>query len=122
VRPRAKAIPSPAKQISVHCRLKSRIRRASRRNFITTDFIHLRTSVWNRTLIDQAAALAGISRSQFILASALREARNALLNQTTIRADAAAFQKILLWLDNEPGEEEMAGMKRLLNRRALGRD
>ena len=80
--------------------------------------IHLRARVNDRDLIDQAAELIGANRSQFMLASALKEAKNVLLDQTTVKVDAATFQKVLAWLDSEPTPDESAGMQRLLNSRA----
>ncbi len=76
--------------------------------------IHLRARAQDKSLIDQAAVLVGANRSQFMLASALKEARNVLLDQTTIYADAQTFQKVLDWMDSEPTPQESAGMKRLL--------
>lgn len=79
--------------------------------------IHLRARAGDRDLIDQAAELIGANRSQFMLASALKEAKNVLLDQTTIRVSAAAFQEILAKLDREPAPDTIAGMRRLLNAR-----
>jgi uncharacterized protein (DUF1778 family) len=79
--------------------------------------IHLRARVDDRDLIDQAAGLLGANRSQFMLASALKEAKNVLLDQTTVKVDAATFQKVLAWLDTDPTADESAGMQRLLNSR-----
>ncbi len=79
--------------------------------------IHLRARADDRDLIDQAAGLLGANRSQFMLASALKEAKNVLLDQTTVKVDAATFQKVLAWLDAEPTPDESAGMQRLLNSR-----
>jgi uncharacterized protein (DUF1778 family) len=76
--------------------------------------IHLRARTQDRDLIDQAAELMGANRSQFMLASALKEARNVLLDQTTIYADAKAFQAIMDWLDAAATPAEAEGMKRLL--------
>jgi uncharacterized protein (DUF1778 family) len=76
--------------------------------------IHLRARARDRELIDQAAGLVGANRTQFMLASALKEARNVLLDQTSIEADAAAFQQILAWMDAPAGAEEEAGLRRLL--------
>lgn len=76
--------------------------------------IHLRARVRDRDLIDQAAELAGTNRSQFMLASALKEAKAVLLDQTTIMADATAFRKILDWMDAPPGLEQEAGVRRLM--------
>jgi uncharacterized protein (DUF1778 family) len=75
--------------------------------------IHLRARAQDRQLIDYAAELTGTNRSQFMLASALKEAKNVLLDQTTIYADAKAFQKIMDWLDAAPTPAEAEGMQRL---------
>lgn len=75
--------------------------------------IHLRARLGDRDLIDRAASIAGTNRSQFMLASALREATNVLLDQTTIRLDAEEFQRVLDWMDDPPSEAEVEGMKRL---------
>ena len=75
--------------------------------------IHLRARSQDRALIDQAAELVGANRSQFMISSALKEAKNVLLDQTTIYADAKAFQKILDWMDEGPTTSEADGMKRL---------
>jgi uncharacterized protein (DUF1778 family) len=76
--------------------------------------IHLRARPQDRKLIDRAAALSGANRSQFMLAAALKEAKNVLLDQTTIYAGAKAFQKILNWMDRPATASETAGMKKLL--------
>jgi uncharacterized protein (DUF1778 family) len=81
--------------------------------------IHLCARVNDRDLIDQAAGLLGANRSQFMLASALKEAKNVLLDQTTVKVDAATFQKVLAWLDSEPTPDEAAGMQRLLNSKTV---
>jgi uncharacterized protein (DUF1778 family) len=75
--------------------------------------IHLRARTQDRALIDQAAELAGTNRSQFMMASALKEAKNILLDQTSIFADAQSFQKIMDWMDAPATHAETAGMKRL---------
>ena len=76
--------------------------------------IHLRARSRDRNIIDQAAELVGANRSQFMMASALKEAKNVLLDQSTIYADAKAFQRVMDWMDAEPTATEAAGMKRLL--------
>jgi len=53
--------------------------------------IHLRARERDRAIIDQAAELVGANRSQFMMASALKEAKSVLLDQTTVYADAKAF-------------------------------
>lgn len=80
--------------------------------------IHLRARTQDRAVIDQAAELVGSNRSQFMLASALKEAKNILLDQSTIYADAETFQKIMDWMDSPATPAETAGMKRLLQAKA----
>ena len=52
-----------------------------------------------------------------MLASAVREATNVRLDQTTIRLDAQEFQRVLDWMDASPSEGEAEGMKRLKSAR-----
>ena len=80
--------------------------------------IHLRARAQDRTLIDQAAELVGANRSQFMLASALKEAKNILLDQSTIHADAKTFQKVMEWMDAEATRAETDGMTRILQAKA----
>jgi uncharacterized protein (DUF1778 family) len=80
--------------------------------------IHLRARPQDRKLIDQAAELAGLNRSQFMLASALKEAKNILLDQSTLFADAKTFRKVMDWMDSAATPAETAGMKRLLHAKA----
>jgi len=49
----------------------------------------------------------------------LNEAKNVLLDQSTIYADAKTFQKILDWMDKPATAAETAGMKKLLAAKAL---
>ena len=72
--------------------------------------IHLRARAADRQSIDQAAALVGTNRSQFMMAAALKEARNILLDQCTIHADAVAFGKVMDWLDGVASPAETASM------------
>src|ERR1700731_1877880 len=71
--------------------------------------IHLRARPRDRKLIDRAAELSGANRSQFMLAAALKEAKNVLLDQTTIYADAKTFRKIVEWMDSTPTAQENRG-------------
>jgi uncharacterized protein (DUF1778 family) len=80
--------------------------------------IHLRARTRDRDLIDQAAELVGANRSQFMMASALKEAKNVLLDQSTIYADAKTFQQVMDWLDTAASPAETTGMKRLLQAKA----
>jgi len=80
--------------------------------------IHLRARPQDRKLIDRAAELSGSNRSQFMLAAAVKEAKNVLLDQTTIYADTKTFRKILDWMDKPATAHETAGMKKLLAAKA----
>jgi uncharacterized protein (DUF1778 family) len=76
--------------------------------------IHLRARAQDRMIIDHAAELVGANRSQFMMASALKEAKNVLLDQSTIYADAKIFQKVMDWMDEAASPAEAKGMKRIL--------
>ena len=80
--------------------------------------IHLRARTQDRALIDQAAELVGANRSQFMIASAIKEAKNVLLDQSTLYTDAGAFQKVMDWMDSAATPEETAGMQRLMRSKA----
>jgi uncharacterized protein (DUF1778 family) len=75
--------------------------------------IHLRALAQDRNPIDQAAYIVEVSRSQFMLASALKDAKNVLLDQTTILADVKTFQKVMHWMGRPATRAETAGMCRL---------
>ncbi|SJM95016.1 conserved hypothetical protein [Crenothrix polyspora] len=80
--------------------------------------IHLRARAYDRMIIDQAAELLGSNRSQFMMASALKEAKNVLLDQTSLYVDNQTFQKVLDWMDTTVTVEQAEGMERLLNTKA----
>ncbi len=80
--------------------------------------IHLRSRAQDRNLIDQAANLVGANRTQFMLASALNAAKNVLIDQSTIFADAKSFQKVMDWMDRPATSAETAGMARLRDAQA----
>jgi uncharacterized protein (DUF1778 family) len=75
--------------------------------------IHLRARAHDRMLIDQAAELLGSNRSQFMMASALKEAKNVILDQTSVYVDNKTFQEVLEWLDAPATSEQLEGMDRL---------
>ena len=77
--------------------------------------IHLRARVQDRLLIDHAAGLLGANRSQFMMASAIKEAKSVLLDQTTLYVDKEAFNRVLDWMDAPASLAETQGMKRLLS-------
>jgi uncharacterized protein (DUF1778 family) len=80
--------------------------------------IHLRARAHDKSLIDQAAELVGANRSQFMMASALKEAKNILLDQSTLYADSKVFQKVMDWMDAPVSTSETTGMKRILQAKA----
>lgn len=75
--------------------------------------IHLRAREHDRMLIDHAAELLGANRSQFMLASALKEAKNVILDQTSLYVDNQKFQEILDWLDAPATQGQIEGLNRL---------
>lgn len=75
--------------------------------------IHLRAKAHDRLLIDQAAELVGSNRSQFMMASALKEAKNVILDQSSYHVDNRTFQKVLDLLDAPATQEQIDGMGRL---------
>ena len=52
------------------------------------------------------------------MVSALKEAKNVLLDQSTIYADSRTFQKVMDWMDAAPTPAEAEGMKRILKAKA----
>lgn len=81
--------------------------------------IHLRARTEDKELIDRVAGMMGVNRSQFLLSAGVKEAKAYLLDQTTLYADAAAFNAVLDWMDEPATDAEKAGMKRLLDTRSL---
>jgi uncharacterized protein (DUF1778 family) len=75
--------------------------------------IHLRARAEDKDIIDQAAGIIGSNRSQFMLASALKEAKNILLDRSTLHLSAKEFNAIMDWMDGAPNAEAKKGMKRL---------
>jgi uncharacterized protein (DUF1778 family) len=75
--------------------------------------IHLRAKAHDKELIDHAAELLGANRSQFMMASALKEAKSVILDQTTLYVNNQTFNKILDWLDEDITEEQKKGINRL---------
>ncbi len=76
--------------------------------------IHLRARAYDRELIDRAAELLGSNRSQFMMASALKEAKNVILDQSSFHVNNKTFNKILDLFDTDATQEQLDGMKRLL--------
>lgn len=64
--------------------------------------INIRASRRQRDLIDQAAQTLGKSRSDFMLETACREARQVLLDNTFFQLHADAFTRFQDLLDSPP--------------------
>lgn len=78
--------------------------------------INLRTQPEQRDLIDQAAALLGKNRSDFMLEAACDRARNVLLDQVFFTLDTDKFQQFMALLDAPPAPNP--GLERLMNIKA----
>lgn len=68
----------------------------------TAGAINIRVRPDERALIDQAAALAGKSRSEFMLEAAREAATATILDRTLFRMDRSAFGKFVAMLDAPP--------------------
>ena len=66
--------------------------------------INIRAQRRQRDMIDQAAALLGKTRSDFVLETACREAEAVLLEQRVFALDAEAFDRFQALLDTPPGD------------------
>jgi len=78
----------------------------------TREQINIRATRTQRDTIDQAAALSGKSRTDFILESAVRDAQHVLLDQCFFQLDEASFNRVVELLDNPP--EPSGVLRRLL--------
>ena len=78
--------------------------------------INLRASRQQKTLIDQAAAALGRSRSDFMLDTACREAEAVLLDRRYFVLSDEAFERFTAMLDKPP--EENPKLRRLLETKA----
>lgn len=74
----------------------------ARANAVRDQAINIRASRWQRDLIDQAAYVAGKSRSEFMLETTCREAEDVLLSQAFFRLDDEAFAEFAALLDEPP--------------------
>jgi len=80
--------------------------------------IHIRARAHDKLLIDKAVELLGSNRSQFMMNSALKEAKNVILDQTSIYVDNKAFQAVLDLLEAPASQEQLEGMQRLSSAQA----
>ena len=78
--------------------------------------MHLRATSARRALIDQAAALLGKSRTEFVLEAASEKAQQVLLDRTLFGVTAERFNRFKALVD-APLENARA-VARLLKRRA----
>ncbi|MGH8710430.1 MAG: DUF1778 domain-containing protein [Burkholderiales bacterium] len=76
----------------------------------------IRTTKQERNLIDQAAKRLGVSRTDFLLESACREAQDVLLDTTYFGLDAKGFKKFCDLLDAPP--QSLERVRRLLKTKA----
>jgi len=74
--------------------------------------INLRARPEQRDLIDQAAAILGKNRSDFMLEAACDRARSVLLDQVYFRLDSRRFKDFVRLLDAPPVAN--AGLERLM--------
>lgn len=68
--------------------------------------INIRASLEQRELIDRAATAMGKSRSEFMVESATREAKEVLLDETFIVVDAETFTWFTDLLETPPQPTE----------------
>jgi uncharacterized protein (DUF1778 family) len=74
--------------------------------------INLRAKPEQRDLIDQAAAMLGKNRSDFMLEAACDRAQSVLLDQVYFRLDGGRFKGFIRQLDAPPAPNE--GLERLM--------
>jgi uncharacterized protein (DUF1778 family) len=78
--------------------------------------MNVRVPAATRDLIDDAAAIVGKSRSEFVLDSAKREAIDVLLDQRLITLSADAMARFEAVLENPPAPT--AALRRLMAQKA----
>jgi uncharacterized protein (DUF1778 family) len=64
--------------------------------------INLRVSVYQKDLIDRAATLLGLNRSEFILETTRRRAEDVILDQKLFALNEDQYRNFLNTLDNPP--------------------
>ncbi len=90
--------------------------RPARRGQSSEIHINLRASKDDRDLIDRAAAVRHVTRTEFMLSSARSAAMDALLDQSFFKLDAAQWDAFIAALDASPKDNPR--LKRLLARKA----
>jgi uncharacterized protein (DUF1778 family) len=81
-----------------------------------TGMINIRIKPTDRALIDQAAAVQGKKRSEFMLDASRRAAEETLLDQTLLRVDLDTYARFVELLDAPPRPNE--GLRKLLLQKA----
>jgi uncharacterized protein (DUF1778 family) len=89
----------------------------SRREARESGTINLRVPEKTRHLIDTAAAVAGKSRTEFMLGSARQRAIDVLLDQRLFLLDPDKYDAFVKVLDNPPAAG--AKLKALMNKKRL---
>ncbi len=76
--------------------------------------VHLRVKRQQRDVIDRAARAKGLNRSQFMIQVSYGAATDILLDENVVKVTDKEFNAIMDWLDGPKSEEELAGVKRLM--------
>ena len=79
--------------------------------------INLRIEAGTRALIDEAAAMLGKTRTEFMIDTARRQAIDVLLDQRLFTLDAGAYDAFVQALDNPPAPGPK--LKRLMARKPV---
>ena len=82
-------------------------------NIAADSNIHLRAKTSDRDLIDQAAQLKGMNRTQFIMSAAVARANEVLTESSTLFLSEEQYERFIEFLDNPPAPN--AALKRLLS-------
>lgn len=81
------------------------------------DVIQIRATVELKAMLSRAASLRGQKLSEFMLASARREAEAAILDQRSFLLDAEQHEQFLAMLDEPPAQSRQ--LERLMKREVL---
>ncbi len=82
--------------------------------------LNIRIRSDQRSLIEQAAKVSDKTVSDFVREAALREASNALLDQTVFQLDSKAWDKFNKALDTPPADN--SGLRDLLSRKPVWKE
>ena len=96
--------------------MSNRTEERTPRSLGRSGLINIRVKPADRALIDQAAALQGKKRSEFMLEASRRAAEETLLDSTLVRVDRETYARFLELLDKPPQPNE--GLRKLLLQKA----